>query len=224
LKQTVTDLTKTLNDYKEACKDIEKRKRDLDLYVATKAPMLEAAVQHKKAEIEQGCIAAIDAWLAEWNTYVDALEQQAKDAAASAEDAVKTAQEKQDAYDALKSSAADLKAKLTTLEALRKAIEDEDDKNHPCQMYFLMKELRKLLEEIRLRSPKELECDLYVAWNDLSAAKETVRQTKSASDAANELLALKKAARDKYVSERRDTILACIACVCPAPPTPPSKC
>ena len=223
LDQTVTDLSKTIGDYKDACKSLDQQKRDLDAYVATKTPMVDAAVAYKKPQIE-ACIANVDRWIEAWRSYADA-EQQAADAAdKEATAAADAAKREQDEYDTLKNSAKTLDAQLKTLKALRDAIEVEDDKNKPENMYFLLKELRIALAQVVIRTPQELERDLCLAWNELSQAKTAARDAKSAADAARNAAAAAKQKADTASSKRRETILDCIAKTCPPAPSPKPRC
>jgi chromosome segregation ATPase len=223
LDQTVGDMAKTITAYKEACKSLDQQKRDLDAYLATKTPMVDAAVYTKKAQIE-ACIANIDHWIAEWRAYADAEKQAADAAAQTANAAADDAKKEQGEYDALKNSAQTLDGELKTLKTLHDDIEAEDDKNRPENMYFLLKELRAGLAKIRIRTPQELEYDLCVAWNELSKAKTAARDAKSAADSAKNDADAAKQKADTADSKRREKILDCIAKTCPPPPAPKPRC
>lgn len=223
LDQTVTDMSKTISDYKEACKSLDQQKRELDAYLATKTPMVEAAVASKKAQIE-ACITSVDSWIAQWRAYADAEKQAAATADQSATAAAGEAKKEQDEYDALKNSAQTLDAQLKALKTLHDDIEAEDDKNRPENMYVLLKELRAGLANIRLRTPQELESDLCIAWNELSKAKTNARDAKSAADTAKNDADAAKQKSDTATSKRREKILDCVAKTCPPPPPTPPRC
>ena len=73
LQSTVTAYETTIKDYREKWKELKKNKSELDQYVTTKRPMLEAAVGQNKPRIEH-CIASVDQWIEQWVQHAKRLE------------------------------------------------------------------------------------------------------------------------------------------------------
>ena len=207
LEAAVTELTQIVTAYEQAAKNLEKEKRELDIYVETKTPMLEVAVGEKKETIER-IIYDADCEIQEAGDRVEALERDANEADGAAEAARAQEAEEKAAYTALKDSYKQIEQKLKGLKQLRDTIEkDYDDKNKVAGMYFLMKELGAELETIVILSKSELERELYAAWNRLKRAKNQLRDAIARQDAAQEELARARKVFETLTTNRRRTIL-----------------
>ena len=214
LEAAVTELTQIVTAYEQAAKNLEKEKRELDIYVETKTPMLEVAVGEKKETIER-IIYDADCEIQEAGDRVEALERDANEADGAAEAARAQEAEEKAAYTALKDSYKQIEQKLKGLRQLRDTIEkDYDDKNKVAGMYFLMKELGAELETIVILSKSELERELYAAWNRLKRAKNQLRDAIARQDAAQEELARARKVFETLTTNRRRTILERIEQYC----------
>lgn len=214
LEAAVTELTQIVAAHEQASKTLEKDKRDLDLYVATKTPMLEVAVKDKKEAIER-IIEDANYEIEMARDRLDQLERDAADADQALDAAKQYADQEKAAYDALKDSYKQIEAKLKALKALRDSIEkDYDDKNKTASMYFLVQELKAELATIQILSKEELEQELYAAWNRLKKAKNALRDATAAQDAAKEAVAREKKNLETLVANRRKTILERIDALC----------
>jgi hypothetical protein len=222
LQQTVSDLAAIIAAYKEACKALNQQRSELDLYVQSKTPMLDAAVGDKKDAIEE-CIRSVDEWIDQWTCYADQLEPKAKAAAEAASRSAEAADNAQKTYDELKNSAKSLGEQLKALKELRDQIEQEDDKNNICRMYFLLKEFKSGLAAIQLHTPEELERQLCLVWTELSRAKEAARTARAEADSAREQADRAKSKAADATAKRRELVLECVDCACP-PPTSAKPC
>lgn len=217
LELAVTELKQIVAAYDQASKDLKKEKQELDLYVATKTPMLEVAVKDKKAKIHR-IIDGVDCDIREARERLKQLEQEAKAAEKDVASATQYEEQEQASYTALKDTYKQIDAKLKQLKALRDTIEkDYDEKNKVAAMYFLMKELGAELSTIRILPKEELERELYAAWNRLKKAKNRLREASARQDAAKEAVAKAKKTLETLTTNRRRTILDLIAQYCGEP-------
>lgn len=214
LELAVTELTQIVAAYEQAAKGLEKEKHELDLYVATKTPMLEVAVKEKKHKILR-IIEGVECEIRDARDRLEQLEQEAKAAEKDAASAKKYEEQEQASYTALKDSYKQIEAKLKQFKALRDTIEkDYDEKNKVAEMYFLMKELRAELSAIKILPKEELERELYAAWHRLKKAKNRLREATARQDAATEAVAKAKKTLETLTANRRRTILDLIAQYC----------
>jgi DNA repair exonuclease SbcCD ATPase subunit len=224
LRPTVDDYTGKVKEYKEKCKELKEKKSVLDQYAAAKGPMLEAAIKDKKPQILH-CISTVDNWIAQWKQYADALAARAGQAEEASTAATARAAEAQARYDALKNTLADLGAVLEALNATRKEIEAEEEKDQKlktARMYVLFLEMLKKLGEVRIRTPEEFEWELCMAWGQLSSAKSAAREAAAAATAAKDAATEARSQYEENKGKRREKIFACIDRLCgtPAPPPP----
>ena len=214
LETAVTELTQIVAAYELVSKAIEKDKRDLDLYVATKTPMLEVAVKEKKDTIEQ-IIEEADCEIQDARGRLEQLDAAAQEAAQTLEAAKANEEQERTSYNALKDGYKQIEAKLKQLKTLRDTIEkDYDDTNKMAGMYFLLKELKAELASIQILSKDELEQALYAAWNRLKKAKNYLRAMTASNDAAKDAAAREKKNLEGLVTNRRKNILERIALLC----------
>jgi hypothetical protein len=222
LESTATDYKAKLDEYKEKCKELKQKKSDLDQYVATKGPMLEAAVKDKKPKILH-CISKVDQWIAQWVQFAETRKHEAEQATERAEAATKRAKEAQEKYDALQSSAATIGSVLDDLKNRQKAIEAEEEGNHKlktARMYYLFLELMKLLAAVTIRKPEDFERELCNAWTELNQAKSAERDAMAAAAAAEAAAKEAAAKRDLYKGKRQEKVFACIDKLCGQDPAP----
>jgi DNA repair exonuclease SbcCD ATPase subunit len=223
LRPTVTDYADKVNEYKEKCKDLKEKKTVLEQYVASKGPMLEAAIKDKKPQLLH-CIWSVDNWIARWKQHADALDVRATQAEEASAAAAARAQDAQDRYDALKNTLGDVGALLDSLAEARKEIEAEEEKDQKlktARMYVIFLELLNKLAGVKIRTPEEFEWELCMAWGQLSTAKSAARDAAAAATAARDAADAAAAKYEETKSKRREKVFACIDVLCGPLPTPP---
>jgi len=115
--------------------------------------------------------------------------------------------QKQKAFTDLKNTKTGLDNSLREIKSLKTQIEREEGQSHPASMYFLTKELKKILEDLKIPSADELSQRLNQGWSDLNKAQDAVNKKKMDLDGAK----AKYEAQQKKVSDlwqkRRENIL-----------------
>ena len=195
-----------LEAYKTALPDLKNELMEDATYADTKMRMILCAVEKYRGEIDKK-IAEYDLQIASKANALEQLKAQKQQAQQQFEQAQKQQEAKQAEFDYWKNLKANIQKNLDEIKELKKRIEAEDDLSHAASMYFLALELQRILRNTRIVSVEELKYKLYSSWNQLSQAKELVRQTQSAAEAAAAAVDAAQKDLDELKAKRREKIL-----------------
>jgi hypothetical protein len=131
-------------------------------------------------------------------------------AAAAQAAALKTASDKQVAYDTAKGTLARAQAVVADLTSVKSQVTSASNAGSFGTMYISLLEMTNALNSLDTPAPEDLQASLNQALSDLKAAKADVRDKKDLADAASAALttAQKKLADTK--NGRRATLLAAV--------------
>jgi chromosome segregation ATPase len=204
------EVDQVVNAYTQAYKTISD-KTGTQTFVTQQTSMALAAVGSGKDWLD-GQVSKVDGDIKAQSDAITAADtglQAVSDKAATAQAAaLKTANDKQAAYDAAKGTLARAQAVVADLAALKTQVTSAADAGSFGTMYILLLEMSSDLNSLNTPDPKDLQTALNQALSDLKDAKADLRDKKDAADAASAALATaqKKVADTK--NARRATLLA----------------
>jgi hypothetical protein len=201
-----------LEAYAKALPNLIKEVKEDETYSDTKMRMILCAVEQCKGEIDQK-IAEYDRKISDKAAGLEQLKWQKTDAEKQYEQSKTELENKQKKFDYWKNLQSDIEKKLKEIQDLKTQIEKEDDLSHAASMYFLALELQRTLRSTNIVCTQDLKEQLYTAWNELSQAKELVRDKKSTLDAATAALDTAQKELDELKQKRRENILEKVAVV-----------
>lgn len=217
LKATVAEVTQVLSSYGDNITKLKKDRDDLEYFLEQKSKMVAAAVQDRKDAIDR-IIRDYDIALQEQGQKVGGLGARANEAQEHYQEAADLAQEKQHQYDTAKGVQQTVTNALTELKSLREQIVSADDKTDVASMYFLVLEMRHVMQHTRIPSQGQLSDTLNEALSGLEEAKEHARSRKAAWDSLKLEHDSEKKKLDDLNANRRKDILAAIQAQWPAQP------
>ena len=179
LEKVVNELKPVKNTYGQVLETIKKDKSDIEKYLETKVPMIHAAVQETKDEIDEK-INEFKKEILEKNEYLNKTKNEYDKANQEYQSAQGTRVEKQKNYDDQKNYQKTVSGKLDDLKGLKREIEKEEEKRNTANMYFLGEEMTSVLETTDIISQEDLQKKLFDASNELYMADEDVRLKKDA--------------------------------------------
>jgi chromosome segregation ATPase len=207
LEEAGTAIKAVIEAYKEALPNLWREDKEDEAYAETEMRMVLCAVEKNKPKIDQK-IAEYDGKIAQKTAALEEL----KSRKLAAEQALKQANDdeaaKQTQYDHWSGLEADIKAKLLAVTKLKELIETAHEANHAASMYFLTLELQRTLHSIKIVCTEDLKNHLYQASDELSKAKEVVRQKESELATATTELSAAQTELDDLKTKRQANILA----------------
>jgi chromosome segregation ATPase len=210
LQKANNDLKQVVQAYGQAYPTLKNDHSSYSSYVAMKMQMAECALGERKD--------GVDEKIEEFDGEIEAKEQALeslraeKDNAWDAYQAAKTAlDEKQAVFDYWKNYKTHLEKNINEIKALKTQIDKEEGANHPAGIYFLAIELKKILDATKVIAQDELKSKLYKSWDQLTTAKEVVREKKSAWEEAKSKHDAAQKELDDLKSKRREKIMEIIS-------------
>lgn len=213
-----TAIKDVLTAYKEALPNLIKELKEDETYADTKMRMILCAVEKHKPAIDQK-IAEYDRKIGEKTAALEQLKNRKTDAENQLTQAQQDQDNKDKKYKYWTGLKDDIEKKLKDIKDLKTQIEKEDDASHAASMYFLALELQQVLGSIKIVSSDDLKRYLYSASDELSKAKEVVRQKEAQLATATTDLQTAQTELDDLVQKRRDNLLKIVA-TCDVPDQP----
>ncbi len=210
VQKTTTDLDQSGDAYGKALDDLKKSQKELTEYYELKWRMVECAVDTNRKEID-AVIKAYDDGIALQQYKVQELVDQEQEATTAYDEATSTLNDRRHAFDEYKDYKKTVQKKLSDLQTLKGKIEREDDASHPANMYLLLKDMTKSLEDVKLHSAEELKNNARDRWCDLYVANKDARDKKAVLDEKKAELQKERTALEELQLKRTDNILRLIA-------------
>jgi|GEM_PF-6004364 len=171
--------------------------------------------------------AALDAIVASYDADVQtqskslAVLQAARDQALSAhETALKTANEKQAAYNSAKTTLSRVQAGVADIKNLKNQLGSASDSGNFASMYLLVGEMSSALNALTIPTPGDLQTQLATVLLELKVALSDVRDKKEAWDKAQAALAGAQKKLDDSKTGRRAALLEAVKDWKPSPAQP----
>ena len=210
VQKTNTELDQSGDAYGKALDALKNSKKELNEYYLLKWRMVECAVDKNKDEIEAAIKKYDDD--TELKRYrVEELVDQHQEATIAYDEATSALNDRKQQFDEYKDYKAKVEKKLKEIQTLKGKIEREDDASHPASMYFLLSEMKKSLEDVKLPSAEELQKKARDRWCDLYEANKDARDKKAALDEKKTALQKEQAALEERQQKRTDNILLLVA-------------
>lgn len=210
LERATSEIKQVVTSYTSLSTKLTQDKKELGDFLSTKEKMVDAAVGAQKAVVEK--------LMQDYEARRQELQKKAEDTAKQYEIAneeylaeVKTAEDTKKAWEAVKSGQQSVDAKLKELKSLKTQFEQEDAKNNTGAMYFLIKEMRSIIDQINIVSPSDLEKNLSQAAEDLNNASDIAKQKQAQRDALKSEMDKDMAALKADTDKRREEQLKAIA-------------
>jgi DNA repair exonuclease SbcCD ATPase subunit len=178
----------------------------LRTFVDQKGSMAVAAVGTGKADLD-AIVARYDADAQTQSKSLADLQAARAQALSAQETALRTANDKQAAYNAAKASLSRVQAGVASIKNLQKQIGSAADSGNFGSMYLLVGEMRSALDALAIPSPADLQTQLATALLELKAALQDTREKKVALDQATAAVAVAQQKLDNSRASRLASLL-----------------
>lgn len=207
LDKAVTEIKQTSQAYGQAYPNICKDMQDLKTYQTTKFRMVDCALAQADKDAIQAKVGAYDQAVQDQTTQVKS-QQADRDAAAQK---LQAAQAElvgaQKAYDGLRTAQRGLEDQVREMKAVRDVVDREEQNQHLKNMYFVVGELKNLLDQFNPIPANQYQDRLQQALDATNAATQKVREAKSKLDASQAALDAGQQTLNDMVTKRRDQLL-----------------
>ena len=201
LKSAVTDNDQLVKDYDKQVGKLLESKADIDKYAAMKDPMIVAALGGKeKADQVEAKVQAVETSIETKKGALNGLATAKAEKAKDHLDAQAALKASETAYADAKKRLAWQQARLAEVQALRKQLEEQGEKQNAPAMYVLLRELKRLAA-IEIKTTEQYAALLAEAANDRDLKTNAERVAKEALEAASR--ALEAAEKDRAESEAK---------------------
>jgi chromosome segregation ATPase len=177
LEKVVNELKPVMNTYGQVLENFRKEKDDIEKYLETKIPMIHAAVQENKDEIDNE-INKFNEEISEKEKKLDQIKERYDISNEGYQSAQGEVIEKQRNYDDQKNYQKNISGKIDDLKNLKKEIGQEGEKRNTANMYFLSEEMTDVIGKTDIISQEDLRKKLFDTWNALYMANEDLRLKK----------------------------------------------
>jgi hypothetical protein len=148
----------------------EKKEKELEAYHDTKKTMILAALGQKKRDIDR-FIHTFDAQFEAKKNGLKDMQDTYRDANRDYNIAKKLYDDQQTNYEVLRDNQRRTETAIKELRSLKARIDSEDAKNIG-RIYFLNQELKRVLEEMKIKTSKRLTSELAKTWVSVETARE----------------------------------------------------
>ncbi len=208
LEEKVSNVKKVVNGYGETLSNFEKEKKDMEIFFKTKTYRNEMEIKRKK-EVDDK-IEKVDKEIQAKEEQVSAKKREFDTAQADYEKAKQTLNETQNVFDTLTTLKQGIEQNLKELMSLKGSIQKAEEGKKPAEVYFLIKELDKILRDPKpSKTNSQLQSALYEVLDKLNEAKGELSEKEGIlkggktafEDKQKELRGSKKDRRNKILGE-----------------------
>jgi chromosome segregation ATPase len=211
LEKVVREINQFSTSYNNALESFEKNIAGIEEYSQTRLAVVEKAAGDKKETADKK-IDEKDADIKKMKKEQQILEEKVCKAEDDCEKAKQDFLTKKADYDSLKTLRKSIEDKLRDINELRAAVDREEkagEETGTGAAYFLMKELDRLLAEVKsgIKPVEEFKAQLIKAWQDTDAAEAALKKKEEQLKNAQEKYETRKKELQAMLQNRRKTIL-----------------
>jgi len=211
LEKVVREINQLSTSYSNVLQNFAKSIEDIENYSQTRMPEIEAAVGDKK-DAANTRIEEVDSRLKKMKKELQTLEEKVQKSNSDYEAAKQDYLTRQMHFDSLKALNKSIQGKLDDIKTLRASLEKEEQQGEEARtanMYFLMKELDRLLTAVKseIKPTEEFKALLVKAWQDMDSAETVVKKKEEQMKNAKEKYEMKKKELESMMQDRRKAIL-----------------
>ncbi len=174
LQSSITAGTGLLGKYGQALKDLQTSRGDIEYFYEQKSKMVNAAIGDKKDPVDH-MVRKYDADTERTEAHAAQLKDRVDEANEALQEAGKKATHREEAWTKVMTYQQRLQQKLDGLKTLRTLITSADEANDAPSMYFLVLELKALLDHTNIESQQVLATRVNRSIDELEEAREHKR-------------------------------------------------
>ncbi len=177
LREKVDGVMKVVNDYGKVLPKFEEEIKVIKSFSQSKTPQSEGAIKSKGVDVDEK-VEMVDSEIQTAKERRDELKKEIDKVKVGYEKGKQDLNDKQEDLEDLTTLKQKIDSSLNELKVLKCSIEREEKDKKPAKVYFLNKELNKILDTTNslIKPRHKLQKELYNAWDSLNKEKGDLRE------------------------------------------------